>query len=62
MLDGLRIQGHRFFAEGSEMPAKIMDLPFLNYASSKRGFERESEIVSDENMLTEFKYGKPFLQ
>lgn len=48
------------FALGSEMPAKIMDLPFLNYENSARGFERASEIVSDENMLTEFKYGKSF--
>lgn len=60
MLDGFKIQGHRMFSLESEMPAKIMDLPFLNYEKSRRGFERASEIVSDENMLTEFKYGKPF--
>ncbi|MDR0227022.1 MAG: hypothetical protein LBI66_11420 [Burkholderiaceae bacterium] len=59
VLDDFRIQGRRIFAEGSEMPAKILDLPFLDYVSTKRGFERESEIISDENMLTEFKYGKP---
>jgi len=40
------------------MPEKILDMPFVAYRDVSSYFERESELITDENMLPEFKYGK----
>lgn len=57
-LRGFKVNGNPIFSRNSDVPEKILDMPFVAYRDVSSSFERESELITDENMLPEFKYGK----
>jgi spermidine synthase len=47
-----------FFKEDSTMPKLFLDRPFITIEHAKLSTDRPLEVVTDKNMITEFKYGR----
>jgi len=58
-LAGLRLGGEPMFAAGSSAARALLDRPFVSLAADAKAAGRPLEAVTDDNMITEFKYGRP---
>jgi spermidine synthase len=54
----LRLGEQHFFAPGSKAIDNFIKEPFQTMAQAQKGFNRSLELITDQNMITEFKYGK----
>ena len=54
----LKLQGQPFFAPESAVVDKFLRQPFLTIEQAQSAFERPFEKITDQNMITEFKYGR----
>jgi spermidine synthase len=55
----LRLQDKPFFAAGSRKIDDFLAIPFVDVQAEQRLRGRPLETVTDENMLTEFRHGRP---
>jgi SAM-dependent methyltransferase len=57
---GLRVGGEPLFAPGSTAVAAFLQQPFVTIQSDQGAPPaRPFELITDDNMITEFKYGRP---
>ena len=54
----LKLQGQPFFVPGSATIDKFLSQPFLTIEQAQNAAERPFEQITDQNMITEFKYGR----
>lgn len=54
----LKLQGQPFFASESAAIAKFLIQPFITIEQAQNSAERPFEKITDQNMITEFKYGR----
>jgi spermidine synthase len=55
----LRIGDRPFFSPGSPAIDKFIQEPFRTVAQDQKRASRPFELITDENMISEFKYGRP---
>jgi len=36
----------------------FLDIPFVDYATDRRAARRDGELITDENMIPEFRHGR----
>ena len=53
----LKIDGAPFFASESPLIEHFLKKPFITLSTAQTGFDRPLEVITDWNMITEFKYG-----
>jgi spermidine synthase len=56
--ENLRLGGQPFFAAKSPAIRGIIEVPFVTIDADKAAASRRFESVTDENMITEFRYGR----
>jgi spermidine synthase len=54
----LRMGDRPFFPPGSAAIEKFIDEPFRTVAQDQKSARRPFELITDQNMITEFKYGR----
>ena len=54
----LQMGDRPFFAPGSAAIEKFIKEPFRTVAQDQKSVDRPFELVTDQNMITEFKYGR----
>jgi len=57
----LQLDGHPLFAPGSPAIDHFMALPFVTIEEAQRHAARPLETITDQNLLTEYKYGRRLL-
>lgn len=57
-LVGMTMDGRPMFRQGSGTLERFLSQEFITIEQAQRRFSRPFEIITDDNMLTEFKYGK----
>ena len=55
---GLKMDGRPFFSLGSRSIVQFLDESFVTIQQAQRKAKRPLEAISDQNMITEFKYGR----
>lgn len=58
LYEGLRLAGRPFFPPGSTAAGRFLAVPFATVAEDQARAGRPLESVTDENMVTEFRYGR----
>ena len=53
-----RINGEPIFKQHSQAPAEMLKLPFLSIENVQSTYDRKLEVITDQNMISEFKYGR----
>ena len=59
LYQNLRIQDREIFTPDSVALHKFLDQPFVTLDAAQNAFHRPFEVITDQNMITEFKYGRP---
>ncbi|WP_313299276.1 hypothetical protein [Diaphorobacter sp.] len=54
----ISVGGEKIFDEKPEVLKKFLARPFVTIASAQSAVNRSFEVVTDNNMITEFRYGK----
>lgn len=60
VLKSVTVNGEPGFREGSQKIHEFSQIPFVHLAHDLKRLDRDPELITDDNMLVEYKYGRKF--